>query len=161
MRGAAVILAMLIAALAAAVAATVLADQLRWSRGVEHRRDQVQAQALVMAGVQWARQILQDDARQSEIDHLGEAWSIALPPIPLDNGEIRGAIVDAQGLLNVNGLGDGGASGDLQRARIAALFAQHGGPAAALDAIADWIDTDGIVRDGGAEDAYYAAQPVP
>ena len=53
---------MLIAALAAAVAATVFADQQRWSRTVEHRRDQVQAQALAMAGVQWARQILDDDA---------------------------------------------------------------------------------------------------
>ena len=66
MRGAAIILAMLIAALAAAVAATVFADQQRWGRTVEHRRDQVQAQALAMAGVQWARQILDDDARRSE-----------------------------------------------------------------------------------------------
>jgi len=40
-------------------------------------------------------------------------------------------------------------------------IAQHGGPADALNAIADWIDVDGIARDGGAEDAYYAAQPVP
>jgi hypothetical protein len=45
-RGAAIILAMLIAALAAAVVATVFADQQRWSRTVEHRRDQVQAQTL-------------------------------------------------------------------------------------------------------------------
>ena len=159
-RGAAIILAMLIAALAAAVAATVFADQQRWSRSVEHRRDQVQAQALVMAGVQWARQVLDDDARRSDIDHLREAWAIPLPPIPLDNGEIRGAIVDAQGRLNINALGDNGATADLERRRIAALFAQRGGPTAALDAIADWIDTDAIVRDAGAEDAYYAAQPV-
>ena len=160
-RGAAIILAMLIAALAAAVAATVFADQQRWSRTVEHRRDQVQAQALVMAGVQWARQVLDDDARHSDIDHLREAWAIPLPPIPLDNGEIRGAIVDAQGRLNINALGDKGATAELERRRIATLFAQRGGPAAALDAIADWIDTDTIVRDAGAEDAYYAALPVP
>ena len=49
MRGAAIILAMLIAALAAAVAATVFADQQRWVRTVEHRRDQVQSQALAIA----------------------------------------------------------------------------------------------------------------
>jgi general secretion pathway protein K len=160
-RGAAIVLAMLIAALAAAVAATVFADQQRWGRTVEHRRDQVQAQALAMAGVQWARQILDDDARRSDLDHLGEAWAVALPPIPLDNGEIRGAIVDAQGRLNVNALGDGGASSDLERRRIAALFAQRGGPAGALDALADWIDADGLVSDTGAEDAYYGAQAVP
>ena len=160
-RGAAIILAMLIAALAAAVAATVFADQQRWSRAVEHRRDQVQAQAIVMAGVQWARQVLDDDARRSDIDHLREAWAIPLPPIPLDNGEIRGAIVDAQGRLNINALGDKGANADLERRWIATLFAQHGGPTAALDAIADWIDTDASVRDAGAEDAFYSAQTVP
>ena len=161
LRGAAVVLAMLIAALAAAVAATVFADQQRWSRMVEYRRDQVQAQALAMAGVQWARQILDDDARGSEIDHLGEPWALALPPIPLENGEIRGSIVDAQGRLNVNALGDADASSASERARIAALFAQRGGPNTALDAIADWIDADGAVREAGAEDAYYAAQAVP
>jgi len=160
-RGAAIILAMLIAALAAAVAATVFADQQRWSRAVEHRRDQVQAQALVMAGVQWARQVLDDDARRSDTDNLREAWAIPLPSIPLDNGEIRGAIVDAQGQLNINALGDKGATADLERRWIAMLFAQRGGPTAALDAIADWIDTDTIVRNAGAEDAFYSAQSVP
>ena len=160
-RGAAIILAMLIAALAAAVAATVFADQQRWSRTVEHRRDAVQAQALVMAGVQWARQILDDDARRSEIDHLGEPWALALPPIPLDNGEIRGAIVDAQGRLNINALGAVGTTAEPERMRIAALFAHRGVSAASLDPIADWIDADGAIRPGGAEDAYYAAQPAP
>jgi general secretion pathway protein K len=160
-RGAAVVLAMLIAALAAAVAATVFADQERWGRSVLHRRDQVQAQALAMAGVQWARQVLDDDQRRSVIDHLGEPWAFSLPPIPVESGEIRGAIVDAQSRLNINALGSSGASSALERARIAALFAQRGGPVAALDSIADWIDPDGIVRDGGAEDAYYASRPAP
>jgi general secretion pathway protein K len=140
---------------------TVFADQQRWSRAVEHRRDQVQAQALVMAGVQWARQILDDDARHSDTDTLREAWAIPLPPIPLDNGEIRGAIVDAQARLNINALGEKGATADLERQRLATLFAQRGGPTAALDAIADWIDVDTVVRDAGAEDAFYAAQTVP
>jgi len=160
-RGAAVVLAMLIAALAAAVAATVFADQQRWGRSVLHRRDQVQAQALAVAGVQWARQILDDDARRTSIDHLGEPWAMSLPPIPVENGEIRGAIVDAQSRLNVNALGSAGASAQVERARIAALFAQRGGPTAALDAIADWIDADSIARDAGAEDAFYATQPAP
>ena len=152
-------LAMLMAALAAAVAATVFADQQRWSRTVEHRRDQVQAQALAVAGIQWGRQILYDDARRSAIDTLGEAWAVALPPIPLDNGEVSGSIVDAQARLNVNALGATSAVADLQRARIARLFAQRGGPSAAIDAIADWIDSDKIARDGGAEDAFYAERP--
>ena len=42
-----------------------------------------------MAGVQWARQVLDDDARRSDVDHLREPWAVPLPPIPLDNGEIE------------------------------------------------------------------------
>ena len=158
-KGAAIVLAMLLAALAAAVAVTVFADQQRWSRTALHRRDQVQAQALALAGIQWGRQILYDDAQRSAIDHLGEPWAFALPPIPLDDGEVRGAIFDAQARLNVNALAGTGANADIERTRIARLFAQRGGPAAAIDAIADWVDRDGIARDGGAEDAWYAARP--
>jgi general secretion pathway protein K len=93
-------------------------------------------------------------------DHLGEPWALTLPPIPLDNGEIRGAIADAQARLNVNALGGPGTTTEAQRTWIARLFAQRGGPSAALDAIADWIDADGVVRSNGAEDAYYGALPA-
>jgi general secretion pathway protein K len=161
-RGSAVILAMVLAAFAAVVAVTVLADQQRWARTVEHRRDQVQAQALAMAGVQWAREILDDAVSHSpSIDHLGQPWALPLPPIPLENGEIRGSITDAQARLNVNALGVEGMGADATARRIARLFAALGGPATAVDAIADWIDTDGIPRAAGAEDTYYGAQPAP
>ncbi len=159
--GVAIILAMLLSALAAAVAVTVFADQRRWAESVLHRRDQVQAQAVALAGIQWARQILHDDARRGAIDHLGEPWAVPLPAIPLENGSIRGAIVDAQSRLNVNALGATGATAGVERVRLQRLFAQRGGPVTALDAIADWIDADTIPRSRGAEDAYYLAQPTP
>ena len=161
LRGAAVVLAMLLAALAAAISVTLFAEQQRWTRAVEHRRDQVQAQALVFAAIQWARQILNEDARLTLIDHLGEPWAVSLPPIPLENGEIRGSITDAQGRLNVNALGGTDAAAGVARERIARLFAQRGGPSEAIDAIADWIDVDGTPRMNGAEDATYASRPVP
>lgn len=160
-RGSAVLLAMVLAALAAVVAVTVLADQQRWARTVEHRRDQVQAQALAMAGVQWAREILDDDRSHSQIDHLGEPWAMPLPPIPLENGEIRGSITDAQARLNVNALGADGIAAEAMARRIARLLSAQGGPVTAIDAIADWIDTDGTPRAAGAEDSYYSAQPLP
>jgi general secretion pathway protein K len=159
-RGAAILLAMLIAALAAAVAATVFAEQERWGRAVEYRRDQVQAQALAMAGLQWARQIVEDDGRRSDVDHLGEPWALALPPIPMEDGEIRGAIADAQGRLNINALGLAGDSAP-ERIRLARLFARAGAPGSAADVVSDWIDEDGIAREGGAEDAFYLTQPAP
>ena len=159
--GAAVVVAMLLAAIAAAVAVTVFADQQRWNHTVAHRRDQAQAQALALAGVQWARQILYDDARSTLVDHLGEPWAVTLPPIPIENGDIRGTIVDAQARLNVNALGDTGAPALLARMRFERLFAQRGVALPLLDAIADWVDGDDSARAAGAEDAYYIAQTPP
>ena len=103
-RGAALVLAMLIAALAAIVAIAVAGEQQRWFAEVANRRDQVQAQALALAGIQWSRQILQDDARNGAIDHPGESWAYPLPRTPLENGSIEGGIEDAQGRLNINNL---------------------------------------------------------
>jgi len=160
-RGAAVILAMLLAALAATIAATLFADEQRWTRAVADRRDQVQAQALAIAGVQWARQILHTGAQPKRVDHLGEPWALALPPIPIENGEIRGAIADATARLNVNALAVAPGGVDVERQRFERLFAARSGPLTAIDAIADWIDADGIVRANGAEDAFYGEQSVP
>ena len=155
-RGAALVTAMLIAALAAAVIATLAAGQSQWLRSVELRRDQVQAQALVLAGLAWARQVVRDDARAGPIDHLGESWALPLPPTPLENGSIEGRIVDAQGLVNINNLAADGAIARSDRRRLERLFVQAGLPVGALDALADWIDPDDLARENGGETATYA-----
>lgn len=160
-RGAALIIAMVVAALAATVAMAIAAEQQRWLAGVSARRDQVQAQSLALAGVQWTREVLFDDARRGTLDYLGEPWALPLPPTPLENGSIEGSIVDAQGLLNLNNVDQSGTQGDVQRARLANLCARLGVPAAAIDALADWIDADGRARPNGAEDDWYARQPSP
>jgi len=160
-RGAALVLAMLVAALAAVVAIAVASGQQRWFADVANRRDQVQAQALALAGVQWARQIMQDDARNSTIDHLAEAWAFPLPRTPLDDGSIEGGIEDAQGRLNVNNLALDNGLGKEEHTRLGRLFARRGVPVAALETIADWVDADQDVRPGGAEDAAYAQAPSP
>ena len=157
-RGAALILAMLVAALAATVAVALAADQQRWLADVGNRRDQVQAQSLALAGVQWARQILADDARAGTVDFLGEPWSYPLPPTPIADGFIEGRIEDAQGRLNLNNAAQDGKAGDLERARLVQLFAAKGVDSRMLDALADWIDEDSIARPNGAEDTWYAAQ---
>ena len=163
-RGAALIIAMVIAALAAVVAMSLAANQQQWFASMTNRRDQVQAQALALAGVQWARQILFEDAKTAgAVDTLTEPWALPLPATPLENGSIEGSIIDAQGLLNVNNLApvDSSITPDAERARFARLFARLGVPPASLDAIADWIDTDSVTRPTGAEDAWYAQQANP
>ena len=160
-RGAALVLAMLIAALAAAVAIAVAAEQQRWFSEVANRRDQVQAQALALAGVQWARQIMQDDARNSTIDHLGEAWAFPLPRTPLENGSIEGGIEDAQGRLNINNLTTDDARGKEERARLTRLFAQRGISPGALSAISASVSPVPVTDDVQTIGAAPPTKPLP
>jgi general secretion pathway protein K len=160
-RGAAIVMAMLLAALAATIAATLLWQQQRWAAEDERRRDQVQAQALAMAGVQWARQIVFENAPPS-IVNLGQPWAFRLPSTPIENGSIGGFITDAQARINVNNLAAGGPASDAARAELSRLFAQLGIPASLVNAVGDWVDADNAITEGGgAEDAYYLAQSVP
>jgi general secretion pathway protein K len=159
-RGAALILAMLVAALAATVAVALASEQQRWFADVGNRRDQVQAQSLALAGVQWARQILNDDARSGTLDHLGEPWAYPLPPTPIANGAIEGRIEDAQGRFNLNNLALDTPVGTAERLRLARLFSAKGIDINVLDAIADWVDADSAPRANGAEDEYYAQRSV-
>lgn len=157
-RGAAIVMAMLLAALAATIAASLLWQQQRWAGEHERRRDQVQAQALAMAGVQWARQILYQNAPAGIVD-LGQPWAYHLPTTPIENGSIGGYITDAQGQLNINNLTLAGTaaaswSGALQR-----LCAELGVPPAFLNAGAEWVGA--TTANGGAADAYYLAQDPP
>ncbi|MDR0588566.1 MAG: type II secretion system minor pseudopilin GspK [Burkholderiales bacterium] len=103
-RGMALILAMLIAAIAATVAVTLIDNQSRWMQSVETRRDYAQAKSLAVAGLYWATHVLDEDARQSQVDHLLESWAYPLPPTPIENGMIEGQIIDLQGKINLNSL---------------------------------------------------------
>ena len=161
-RGAAIVMAMLLAALAATIAATLLWQQQRWAGEHERRRDQVQAQALAMAGVQWARQILYDNTRNAGTVNLLQPWAFRLPPTPIENGSIGGYIVDAQGRVNIDNLAAPASDAAPTRAMLERLFAAVGLPIATLNAITDWVDADDqVTSGGGAEDAYYLAQSVP
>lgn len=153
--GLALIVAMLIAALAAAVAVSVATAQSQWSAEVAHRRDQVEAQSIALAGIQWARAILDADPRG--VDYLGEPWALPLPATPVENGDVEGRIVDAQSMLNVNDFATADHAAQA-RQRFAHLFATLGIPATTLAAIADWIDADDIAQEGGAEDAWYESE---
>jgi general secretion pathway protein K len=160
-RGVAVVLAMGVVALAAIAAAAMLASQSTWARHAELTAEHVQAQALVQAGVDWARALLYDDRRVSSADHLGEPWAMRLPPVPVDNGELAGQIDDQQGLFNLNNLVRGGAVSPVYLAQFRRLLQTLGLPEALAASLADWLDADNEPSPGGAEDAYYQAQQPP
>jgi len=144
---------MLVAALAAAVAISLASAQSQWAAQVTQRRDQVQAQSIALAGVQWTRQIL-DAARAAPFNHLGEPWAMPLPATPVENGSVEGRIVDAQGMLNVNNLASGNQPAP-ERQRFARLFEALRVTPSMLATVIDWVDSDSIEEPGGAEDAWY------
>ena len=158
-RGLALIVAMLVAALAAAVAISLATAQAQWTAQVAQRRDQVQAQSIALAGIQWTRQIL-DATRSAPFNHLGEAWALPLPATPVENGSVEGHIVDAQGMLNVNNLADGNQTVS-ERQRFDRLFNALRVPPATLAAMVDWVDSDSIEEPGGAEDSWYGRMAQP
>ena len=150
-----------VVALAAMAATAMMVTQSTWSRAAELTAAHAQAQTLVLAGADWARAVLSDDRRLSNVDHLGEPWALKLPPMSVEGGELAGQIEDQQGLFNLNNLVKGGKVDLAQLAHFRQLLSTLGLPAELEGTLADWIDADGEPQpQGGAEDdAYLALQP--
>ncbi len=161
-RGVAIVLALSVVALAALAASAMMVSQSTWSRQVELTGDHVQAQALVGAGVDWARAVLSDDRRLGNVDTLSEPWALSLPPLPIENGELAGHITDQQGLFNLNNVVIGGKVNLPQLEHFKKLLAMLDLPDALADTLADWIDADNTPQPGGgAEDGYYLSLQPP
>lgn len=153
-QGVAVIMVLLIVALATSLAAYMAMQQNLWQRQVESQFERGQARQLGLAGIDWARAVLAEDARGSNVDHDKEIWTLRLPAMPVEGGEVIGAIEDRQGLLNLNNV-------VANVAQFQRLLEVLGLPAELAPALADWMDGDSDLRAGGAEDGYYLALEQP
>ncbi len=111
----------------------------------------------------WGAEVLSDDLDDSETDHLGEAWAQPLPGLPIDGGEVRGALEDMQGRFNLNNLiGDDRLPDDANIERFERLLLLVGAQPRWARIMADWLDEDtvpGIPE--GAEDGTYLSQNPP
>lgn len=161
-RGAAIILVMLIVAMSTVLATYLAQQQQLWQRQIENQFDRAQARFLGIAGIDWARAVLADDARANNTDHEGEMWALRLPAMPVDNGKVIGAIEDRQGRFNLNSLVHDGQSSAPNIAQFQRLLGLLGLRSELAYTLADWIDSDNETQSpGGAEDAYYLSLPQP
>jgi general secretion pathway protein K len=161
-RGVAIIMVLLIVALATVLATYLAQQQQLWQRQVESQFDRAQARRLGVAGIDWARAVLADDARANTTDNDSEMWALRLPAMPVDNGEVIGVIEDRQGLFNLNNLVRNGQSSAPDIAQFQRLLGLLGLPGDLAVALADWMDSDSDTQyPGGAEDAYYLSLPQP
>ena len=161
-RGVAIIMVLLIVALATVLATYLAEQQQLWQRQVESQFDRAQARRLGVAGIDWARAVLADDARANNTDYDGEMWTLHLPAMPVDNGEVAGIIEDRQGRYNLNNLVRNGQSSAPDIAQFQRLLSLLGLPGELAISLADWMDSDSQTQHpGGAEDAYYLSLPRP
>jgi general secretion pathway protein K len=161
-QGVAIVLAMGVVALATLTATGMMVSQSTWIRQVELGNGHVQAQHLIQAGLDWTRALLGDDRNVSITDHLGEAWALRLPPVPVNNGSLAGHIEDEQGKFNLNNLLKDGKINLTQLERFRNLLIILDMPPALAGTLADWLDADNEPQAlGGAEDAYYLSLQSP
>jgi general secretion pathway protein K len=161
-RGVAIIIAILIVALSTTLAVYVSQQQSLWQRQVEAEFDRAQAHHLYIAGVDWARAVLADDARNNTSDHEDELWALRLPAMPAEGGNVSGVIEDLQGLFNLNNLVRNGSSSPVYVAQFQNLLGTLGLPGELASSLADWMDSDSeMQRPDGAEDGYYLGLPTP
>lgn len=111
----------------------------------------------------WAAEVLKDDYdSDAEVDHLGEAWAQPLPPLPVDGGEVRGAVEDMQGRFNLNDLRKSdGTVDDEAVERFGKLLLLVGADPRWAPMMADWVDDDTVTEPNGAEDGTYLSQNPP
>jgi general secretion pathway protein K len=162
--GIAAITAVLIVAVAASAAAVMLAQQSATLDQARLIASRAQADQYALAGLDWARGILAEDARSAgAVDSLDEGWAQPIAGLPVERALVSGVIVDEQGKLNLNNLVNAaGQRSDADFAAFQRLLASLGLAPELAQAVLDWIDADDdLAGSAGAEDAYYLALPRP
>lgn len=165
-RGVALVTAVVLVAIA-----TVLAVHLGTRAALDRRRTEGlaaldQGWHVALGAEAWAAEVLRDDLEDSaetRRDHLGEAWAQPLPPLPIDGGEVRGAIEDMQGRFNLNNLYKSDCNADqVAVEQLRRLLAAVEADQRWANRMADWIDCNTIPDPtDGAEDATYLSQTPP
>ena len=161
--GVALITAMLISAIV-----TMVAANLAWDNALDVRRTSVllyrdQAVQVALGAESWVINILHQDLEDSQNDHLGEIWASELPGLPIEGGEVFGAIEDLQGRFNINNLID--QDGQVEQESLEQfqrLLNALGVDTRLAGIAADWIDSnvDASFPDG-AEDSIYTGMIPP
>jgi len=162
-RGVALITAIVLVAIA-----TVLAVHIGTRASLDLRRTAGlisldQGWHVALGAEAWAAEVLQDDSEDTQTDNLSERWAQPLPPLPVDGGEVRGALEDMQGRFNVNNLlSNDGTVNEPSIARFERLLTYAGANTRWARILADWLDSDTVPGfPEGAEDGAYLAQNPP
>lgn len=154
-KGVALITVMLILALA-----TILAVSMSSRQQLDiHRSANVlnfeQAYQYVLGAESWTKQILKRDLEDNKIDSLEDDWAKALPPLPIDGGQMSGQLEDLQARFNLNNLVQNDKPNKLYLDRFKRLLRNIELSEDMATVIVDWIDSNEQTGFSGAEDNEY------
>lgn len=166
-RGIALITALLVVAIATLAATAVLGSVNIAIHRTAALRDSEQAWWVARGVEAWVLGILERDKKETgEVDGLGEDWALPVDHLPVDQGFIRGFVVDLHRCFNLNNLvlspqANPEYARQLERL-IASLPSELQAPPGLANAIADWADKDDQPGfPGGAEDSAYLGLDPP
>ncbi|MBN2648012.1 MAG: type II secretion system minor pseudopilin GspK [Thiotrichales bacterium] len=155
-QGFALITVILIAALVAILSAQLLSKQQAQIERSSYMLHQAQSLSVAWGLESWVKSGLRLDAQNNQIDHLNELWAQPLLPIPFEEGEISGVLLDAQASLNLNNLLVPNDSLQQLWQGVFNRYAQQQSLTLNLaDLVRDWIDADSEPQPNGAESSTY------
>lgn len=102
--GIALIVALLVVAMVAGMTLLFTERQQMWMRQLEVRNNFTLATTSAFSAINMARLTLRDDARNNQVDHQREAWTIPVPPMSVENGQIAGHLQELNGHYNLYNL---------------------------------------------------------
>ena len=154
-KGVALITVMLILALA-----TILAVSMSSRQQLDiHRTANIinfeQAYQYVLGAESWTKQILKRDLEDNKTDSLDDDWAKALPPLPIEGGQMTGQVEDLQARFNLNNLVKDGKPNKLYIERFKRLLRNIELNEDIAVVIVDWVDTNDETGFSGAEDNEY------
>ena len=104
----------------------------------------------------WAQIFLQQDRKDTAIDHLGEDWATSIPGLPIEGGLLSGFIEDEQARFNINNL----LVSEEWVNRFRRLCNNLDIDTTFVSALLDWIDEDFEVRYPDGAEEHYATYRV-
>ena len=161
--GVAMITAMMIVAIVSLITINLLWENTLNTRKTISNINRDQAVQVAIGVESWVKELLIQDAKTSESDHLGEFWARQLPNLPIDGGSIKAEIYDLQSNFNINNLVKQNGEIDQNQLKffVRLLSNLNLNPIIA-NAIIDWIDSDQYTTypDGAEDDIYMKLNPA-
>ncbi|MDJ0834008.1 MAG: type II secretion system minor pseudopilin GspK [Gammaproteobacteria bacterium] len=157
-RGIALLMAMVVVSIATVTAVSLVHEQAFTIRQTGNLQNYSNALMYGVGLEDYARLFLQQDAKDSKTDHLGEDWAVGIPALPIEGGFLTGQITDAQSLINLNSV----LSSEQAQKNLISLCEQLEIEPVFIPALKDWLDNNQDPEfPDGAEDDYYTRLELP